>query len=79
MRIPNQSLGVVRYQSATTLMHEKSEAIVPQARVGLGGLGDVWDCVICTVVCTVLGGDIVNCEQACRASGCLGALHESQW
>jgi hypothetical protein len=80
MRIPNQSLGVVRqskvrYHSATTHMHGRNEAIVPQARmVGLGGLGDVWDCIICTAVCSIFTGDIVNCEQACRASGCMEGL-----
>lgn len=81
MRIPNQTLGVVRqnkvrYQSATTHMHERNQAIVPQARVGgLGGLGDVWDCVICTLVCVIVGGGVLECDQACRDAGCMGMLH----
>jgi hypothetical protein len=80
MRIPNQSLGVVRqskvrYQSATAHMQEGNHAIVPQSRVGGGGLGDVYDCVICTFVCWIAGlGGVLECDQACRAAGCMGML-----
>jgi hypothetical protein len=77
MRIPNQSFGSVR-QGKAPGGWAASRAIAPQARVGGGGgLGDVWDCIICTAVCTIFVGDVVNCEQACRASGCLDKVASS--
>jgi hypothetical protein len=77
MRIPNQSFGSVRQRKALSEW-AASRVIAPQARIGGGGgLGDVWDCIICTTVCTIFTGDIVNCEQACRASGCLDSVANS--
>jgi hypothetical protein len=33
--------------------------------------------IVCTAACTILVGDIVSCEQACRASGCLNKVASS--